>query len=314
MFEMTVPGPQALPLPGAIRNRLGALAASYTNPDGASFDFLTPDGEAALLPARSVTWRIFKNPVAMFIGGVTAVILELAEPRVRSGVWDHTTFRTDPLTRLRRTGLAAMATVYGARSRAEAMIAGVRRAHERVTGETPDGRSYAASDPELLNWVQATASYGFVTAYDRFARRLSPGEIEQAYFEARVPAQLYGATYTPECAFEMNAYMESVLPTLESSPILFEFLDIMMTAPILPAAMRPVQRLLVRAAVSTTPHWAQEVLGIGPFGLRSGEGFLVRQAGALADRILLDGAAPVLACRRLGLPRDYLYGGAMVAA
>ena len=49
------------------------------------------------MPADSVAWRVFRNPVALFVGGVTAVILELAEPRVRSGVWDHTTFRTDPL-------------------------------------------------------------------------------------------------------------------------------------------------------------------------------------------------------------------------
>ena len=52
------------------------------------------------------------------------MILELAEPRVRSGVWDHTSFRTDPVTRLRRTGLAAMVTVYAPRETAEAMIAG----------------------------------------------------------------------------------------------------------------------------------------------------------------------------------------------
>lgn len=314
MFELTAPGPPPLYLPAMIRNRLSALVAPYTCTDGASFDFLSPDGEAALLPSRSVSWRIFKNPVTMFIGGVAAVILELAEPRVRTGVWTHTTFRTDPVSRLKRTGLAAMATVYGARSRSEAMIAGVRRVHERVSGETPDGRSYAASEPELLNWVQATASYGFVTAHDRFARRLSPGEIDQAYFEASIPGKLYGASWTPECAVEMNLYLESMLPNLEASAPLAEFLEIMTTAPIVPGAMRPIQRLLVRAAVSTTPEWAQEILGIRTFGLRPGEGFLVRQAGALGDRILLDSSPAVLACRRLGLPRDYLYGAPPVAS
>lgn len=314
MFELTAPGPPPLYLPEAVRRRLNALATPYLNPERGGFDFLSPEGETALLPSRSVSWRIFKNPVALFVGGVSAVILELAEPRVRTGVWDHTTFRTDPAARMKRTGLAAMATVYGARSRAEAMIAGVRRAHERVAGVTPGGRAYAASDPELLDWVQATASHGFVTAYDRFVRRLSPGEIDQAYFEARVPARLYGAARTPECGVEMNSYLQSMLPALEPSAILLEFLDIMMTAPVLPGPMRPFQRLLVRAAVSTTPVWAQEILRIRPFGLRPGEGFLVRRAGALADRILLDGAPPVLACRRLGLPRDYLYGAPAVPA
>jgi uncharacterized protein (DUF2236 family) len=46
---------------------------------------------------------VFKNPVSLFIGGVTAVIMELAEPRVRTGIWEHTTFRVNPIQRLRRT-------------------------------------------------------------------------------------------------------------------------------------------------------------------------------------------------------------------
>jgi hypothetical protein len=63
--------------------------------------------------------------------------MELAEPRVRTGVWEHTTFRIDPVRRLRRTGLAATVTIYGARSTAEAMIARIRRMHDRITRSAP---------------------------------------------------------------------------------------------------------------------------------------------------------------------------------
>lgn len=52
--------------------------------------------------------------MALLVGGIAAVILELAEPRVHTGVWEHSLFRSDPVRRLQRTGLAAMATVYGA--------------------------------------------------------------------------------------------------------------------------------------------------------------------------------------------------------
>jgi uncharacterized protein (DUF2236 family) len=52
-----------------------------------------PAGEPALAAPDSVSWRVFKNPVSLFVGGVTAVILELAEPRVRTGVWEHSSFR-----------------------------------------------------------------------------------------------------------------------------------------------------------------------------------------------------------------------------
>ena len=82
-----------------------------------SFDFLTPPGEAALCAPDSISWRVFKNPVALAVGGVAAVLLEFADPRVRDGVWQNSSFPTDPLLRMQRTGRAAMATVYGARSR-----------------------------------------------------------------------------------------------------------------------------------------------------------------------------------------------------
>jgi uncharacterized protein (DUF2236 family) len=124
-------------------------------------NFSQPAGEPALVSTDSISWRVFKNPLSLFVGGVSAVILELAEPRVRTGVWEHTNFRMNPVGRLQRTGLAAMVTVYGARGTAEAMIARVRRMHDRIAGTTPSGEVYSASDPELLNWVQGTAAYGF---------------------------------------------------------------------------------------------------------------------------------------------------------
>jgi uncharacterized protein (DUF2236 family) len=58
-------------------------------------------------------------------------IMELAEPRVPAGVWEHTTFRSDPLRRLRRTGLAGMVTVHGARSLADPMIRSANPRHGR---------------------------------------------------------------------------------------------------------------------------------------------------------------------------------------
>ena len=82
-------------------------------PPGMAFDFSQPPGEAALAPPDGVAWRVFANPVSLFIGGVAAVLLELAEPSVRSGVWDAGGFQRDPGMRLRRTGFAAMMTVYG---------------------------------------------------------------------------------------------------------------------------------------------------------------------------------------------------------
>lgn len=277
-----------------------------------SADFTSPAGEPALAPPASVSWRIFKNPVALFVGGVAAVLLELAEPSVRTGVWEHTGFRRDPVRRLERTGLAAMVTVYGARSRAEKMIAGVVAMHERVQGTTPAGEAYRANDPRLLTWVQATAAFGFIEAYHRYARALTPAEIDQAYAEGGPAAALYGAVDAPRSDAERRALFESMRPRLEASPIVFEFLAIMRDAPIVRGALRPlsgpVQRLLIRAAVELVPGWVRERLGLGPaFGLRQTEHRLVRLLGALADRMVLPGSPAVQSCARLGLPAGYLY-------
>lgn len=185
-------------IPGFLLERLDAAAeALLFPPDSPDIDFASPPGEPALAAPDSVSWRVFRNPVSLFIGGVTAVLLELGEPRVRTGVWEHTSFRTEPLRRLQRTGLAAMVTVYGARSVAERMIAGVSRMHARVGGETPGGAPYRADDPELLDWVQATASFGFVEAYHRWVAPLTNDDKNRFYAEGAPAAALYGATGAP---------------------------------------------------------------------------------------------------------------------
>ena len=56
---------------------------------------------------------------------------------------------------------------------------------------------------------------------------------------------------------------------LEHSDILFAFLAIMRSAPILPLPMSPVQPLLIRAAVDLTPHWLRRIVGLTDHGLNA---------------------------------------------
>lgn len=290
-------------------SRLDKASRALLFPDGSpEVDFRHPAGEPALSLPDSVSWRIFKNPVSLFIGGVAAVILELAEPRVRTGVWEHSGFRVDPVRRLRRTGLAAMITVYGARSAAEAMIAGIRRMHDRVQGQTPAGEAYRANDVELLNWVHATAAFGFLQAYHTYVGPLTAFDRDRYYEEGGLVAGLYGATAVPASEAEIAAFFEAARARLERSPIVLQFLDIMRNAPVMPALLRSSQPLLVRAAVSLTPGWARQILGLGDnICLRPWQRLLVNQAGWLADRIVLESSPAVQACERLGLPGNYLY-------
>ena len=272
-------------------------------------DFATPAGEAALASPHSVSWRVFKNPIALFVGGVAAVILELAEPAVRSGVWDHSSFRSDPLSRLRRTGLAAMITVYGPRSLAEPMIARVVQKHSRVVGHTAGGELYAANDATLLTWVHATAAYGFARAYGRYVEPLSAHEMDAVYLEGAPAARLYGAPDPPTSLRAVEALFSFMRGRLERSDIIFRFLDIMRETPTLPAPVAWMQPLLVRAAVDIIPDWIRDRLGLGEeHGLRRLDGWVVGAAAAFANRIVLRDSPAAQSCLRLGLPIDHLYG------
>lgn len=293
-------------LPAPLHARLEDAARSYFDAPGLALDFSKPAGAPALFAPTSLAWRVMKNPVALTIGGLAAVILELAEPRVRTGVWEHTTFRTDPVARMKRTGMAAMVTVYGPAEQARAMIAGIVRAHGRVEGVTPAGAPYRANDEELLNWVNATAGYGFFEAYHRFVRPMTPAEMDLVYDEGHEAASLYGAHGAPRSAAEMQKLFAVMRPKLERSQIVFDFLEIVRNAPILPS--RALQRLMARAAVEIQPGWVRDILGLGArYGLRPGGATALRALGAASDRIAIESAPPAQSCKRLGLPIDYLY-------
>jgi uncharacterized protein (DUF2236 family) len=268
-------------------------------PPGMAFDFSQPAGEPALAPQDGVAWRVFAHPVALFVGGVAAVLLELAEPSVRSGVWNQGGFKSDPGMRLRRTGFAAMMTVYGPRSAAEKLIAHVVQVHGHVRGSTPDGLPYHANDPRLLDWVQATAVFGFSEAYHRYVQPLSPFEKDVAFAESQPAARLYGATGVPQSWAGWEALLARTAPGLEGSAILSDFLMIMDTAPLVPAPMRPLQRLLVRAAVEITPEPVRSLPQLRGRGLRAGEARVVRAVARSIALLPLGDTPPVQAARRL---------------
>lgn len=299
----------AIFLPSPIQRRLEAAARDFIRPDfGLDADFASPAREPALTSPDSVSWQVFKNPLSLFIGGIAAVILELAEPRVRTGVWNHTTFRQDPLRRLRRTGLAAMMTVYGPRSQAEAMIARVRGTHARISGLTPEGIPYRADDPELLTWVHATASFGFLEAYNAYVRPLEDAERNSFCAEGVASSRLYGVPGATASQEEFNILLETMRGKLEPSPIVFEFLDIMRRVPLLPGPLTAIQGWLVKAAIEIMPGWVRERLELtGHWNLQRWQRHVVKRSGAMVDRIPLRSGPAVQACRRMGLPDDYLY-------
>ncbi len=292
-----------------LMHRLNRASRTLLMPDdGPAIDFASPPGESAFSSPDSVSWRIFKNPLSLYVGGVAAVILELAEPRVRTGVWEYSGFRANPVRRLRRTGLAAMVTVYGAQSTARGMISRISSLHGRVEGKTPSGEPYRADDPELLNWVHATAAFGFLQAYHVYVAPISSADRDRYYREGRRTARLYGVTNSPTSEEELHCILAGMRERLEPSKILSEFLRIMRESPILPVLLRPVQPLLVGAAVALLPPWIHEILHLRESAhLRGWQSLLLKRAASAADTLMIESSPPVQACLRMGLPANYLY-------
>ena len=291
-------------LGGALSGPLQRRIAALVYPAGTqASDFLDPPGEAALLRPDSVSWQVFGNPVALLVGGIAAVLLELAEPRVRTGVWEHTTFRERPLQRLQRTGYAAMMTAFGAHTRAQSMIARINNGHAQVRGQTPAGVPYEANDVELLTWVHATATFGFLQAYVRCVRDVPEAERDRFYADNQPGARLYGVPSPPATERELDALFERMQPLLEPSAIVLEFLAIMRRVPLLPAPLRGLQSLLIRAAVQILPAPTRALLGLdGPqWRVSAWQWTLVRALGRMADHLRLPTLPAQLARRRLAL-------------
>jgi uncharacterized protein (DUF2236 family) len=297
---------QTLAEAGSRPRRSSGKSARHPMP---KVDFLHPAGAPALYGPESIAWQVFKNPVALFIGGVAAVLLELAEERVRSGVWEHSIFPTDPITRMRRTGLMTQVSVYAPSATAQKLIASVVQMHSRVEGRTPKGTPYSASDPQLLAWVQCTADFGFLEAYAAFCRPLTDCQRDQFYEESQPAARLFHAQGAPRSLLEQRQQFEAMRPYLEAHPIVFEFLGIMKRTPAALLPLKPLQWMMVRAGINMLPDWIIQRLTLdGPqWQLQPWERRLLIRTGGWFERLAIPNLPPVLASRRMGLPGNFLY-------
>lgn len=238
----------------------GAVGRRVFGPS--KIDYASPEGDPGLYGPDSVAWRVHANPVALAVGGVAAVILELAEPRVRTGVWEHSIFAKDPLTRMQRTGEAAMITTYGSTADALKRVAMVTRMHEKVGGVTPEGQRYHALEGELMTWVHSTAGFGFLNAYLRHVGPLSLADQDRYYAEGAALGRAFGAPEPPASVQETQALFAKMTPKLVPHPIIGEFLDIVRRTSPIGLLGRALQPLVVEAAIDLTPPEIRTRLGL----------------------------------------------------
>ena len=171
------------------------------------------DEATGLFGPGSLAWRIDRE-VVVLAGGSCALLMQAAHPVVAAGVFEHSTYATDPFGRLRRTLGTSFDVVFGSRSRAEAAIRRVNGIHRAVRGQRPDEATpYTALDPEALLWVHATLIDTALRVYGRFVSPLSPAD-EQAYHAEAAPVALQlgvPAAVLPPTIVELRAWMADMM-------------------------------------------------------------------------------------------------------
>ena len=164
---------------------------------------------------ESVIRRVGNTPVTPFLGGGTAVLLQVAHPLVAAGVAAHSSYDRDIWRRLVGTLRALYLITYGSKAEAERAADAVKAAHTRVNGRTdtrlgvfPAGTAYSAEDPELMLWVHATLVYASLVSYQRFEHALSDADQERYYRDMAVVAELFGTPsgVIPATLADMRAY------------------------------------------------------------------------------------------------------------
>lgn len=247
-----------------IRRRLGTLLRAKVAGDDAAERALQIWGKPGerWFGRQDPIWRVHKD-AAMFVGGITALLLQSLHPLAMAGVAGHSGYRSDPWGRLQRTSHYLAVTTYGTIPDAEAAIAQVRSVHERVRGRDPQGRAYRASDPHLLSWVHLAETDSFLRAHQSFGPApLSPADADTYVAQTAVPARLLGVPDPPESVAELAAQLAAFRPELEAGPAARDTASFLLSDPPLPLAARPGYWCLAAGAVSLLPPWARAELGL----------------------------------------------------
>ncbi|MDR5731027.1 oxygenase MpaB family protein [Caballeronia sp. LZ025] len=246
-----------------VRSSIARGVTSLTTGGGPRLDYSSPPGDPGLFGPDAVCWKVHADFTSMMAGGISALLLQTLHPLALAGVWDHSTFRTDILGRLRRTATFVAGTTFGNRADALALIERVRTIHLGVTGIAPDGRPYRANDPDLLTWVHVAEVSSFLAGYLRYVNpALSEADQDRYFDETATIARMLGARNVPVTRAQIEAYLTAMRPELQAGDRTQEVIRALKDAPTPSIAMKPASKLVFSAGVDLLPGWAQEMLGL----------------------------------------------------
>lgn len=226
-----------------------------------------PPSDEALFARDTPIRMVHADIVAMMVGGIRGLLLQMLHSHALQGVLDHSNFRSDMHGRLRRTARFIAVTTFGHRKDAQAAIDRVNRIHAAVGGTLPDGSPYSASDPRVLAWVHVAEATSFLAAYLRHVRPDMPGaEQDEYYRQFAVIALALGADPVPTNRAEAESIFRELRSDLAASPAAREVADLVLSQR--PKGAPPaVQTLLGAEAVALLPPFARSMLGLERPGL-----------------------------------------------
>lgn len=256
MAALTFPGPAQ-----AMRSLLVRQVRAVFNDRNKGETPVVPS-EQALFEPDSPIRMVHADVVAMMVGGMRALLLQMLHPAALQGVLDHSDFREDVEGRLRRTARFIATTTYGHCDEAARAVARVNTIHGRVHGTLPDGTAYSATDPRVLAWVHLAEATSFLEAYLAYADPAMPGSAQDRYFaQSAVVAGMLGAAPVPRSRAEAAALLGEMRGELHGGPAAREVAAFLLEGG---DGRRPgrITRTLGIAAVDLLPPFARTMLGL----------------------------------------------------
>jgi uncharacterized protein (DUF2236 family) len=246
-----------------IRRRIETQVMSLTGLALGQLDLENPKGDPGLYGPDAICWQVHGDFPSMLTGGISALLLQMLHPLALAGVWDHSNFRQDMLGRLRRTGQFISGTTFGSTQDANWLIDKVRTIHLQVVGTAPDGRPYAASDPDLLTWVHVAEVSSFLAAHLRYLNpHLSLADQDRYYAETALVAECLGARNIPRSREAVAEYLRRLRPQLLCNERSHTVLSLLLDAPAPSRLAKPVGNLMMQGGIDLLPDWARDMFGI----------------------------------------------------
>jgi uncharacterized protein (DUF2236 family) len=142
-----------------------------------------------------------------------AFLLQAAHPVIDAGVGEHSTYRTDPWGRAKRSTAMLWPVVYARPDIAIRKGRELRELHKAIRGVDKEGKKYSALDPEAYAWVHVTGFDSVVRMHEIFGEPLTPEQRAKAFEEWRQIGSMLGIKEKdiPQTEAEYWAYFNGMI-------------------------------------------------------------------------------------------------------